>query len=87
MSRSNYNRGAGSSFCPKTTRLSESERQERIMSRVDKGKHYAGLGLAARTASQWKPIQPRMTEEEREAQKASLRRKAMIAAAVEKVQG
>jgi hypothetical protein len=87
LSNRNYKRSAGSSFCPRTSGLSESERQEVIMSRVDKGKHYAGLGLAARTATQWKEVQPRMTEEEREAQKASLRRKAVIAAAVEKVQG
>jgi hypothetical protein len=84
MSKRNYSRGAGSSLVPNSTRLAESERQEAMLSRVGKGKYYAGL--SQRRSNQWKPVQPRMSAEEKEAQIASCRRKRLIAEIARKVQ-
>ena len=82
MSKVNYKRSAGSSLIPRYTRLSESERQERMLSRANKGAHYSGLGIAARSGT-WKPIQPRLTEEQKVEQRAHLARKRLIKEIVE----
>jgi hypothetical protein len=48
MGKRNFNRSAGNSLCPRTSRLSESERQEMIMGQMGKGKYYAAKGRANR---------------------------------------
>ena len=64
----------------------EQDKPKRVVKRGMPGSYYAALGKR-QTDGVWRELVPRLTPEEREAQKASLRRKAMIAAAVKKVQG
>ncbi len=81
MSKVNYKRSAGSSFVPRSSRLSESERQEMLLTRNGKGKYYAALG--ATHTGVWKQITPRMTEVQKVKQRTHLARKRLIKEIVE----
>jgi hypothetical protein len=52
MSKRNYNRVQSSSFAPRFSGQSESDRQESIMTRMGKGKYYALKGQAAKAERQ-----------------------------------
>jgi hypothetical protein len=76
MSKPNYGRSAGSSLVPRSSALSESERQETLIKRIGKGAYYANK---AHRGGVWAEQLPRMSPEEIEKQKAHSRRADLIA--------
>ena len=58
MAKMNYKRVQSASFCPRTSKLSESERQEVLMTRMGKHNYYAAIAKRNRQAKEGEKAAP-----------------------------